>query len=54
MSTEAGLHIGWALKQFPERVGASPAQKNKILKDILGTGVLLCITATELFQLLLF
>lgn len=54
MSTKADLLIGWALKRFPERVGALLAQKRTFLKDVLGTGVLLCITATERFQLLLF
>lgn len=45
--------MGWGLEQFPERVGALPAQRITFLKDIWGTGVLLC-TVTELFQLLLF
>lgn len=54
MSAKVGLHIQWGLKQFPERVGPLPAQRITFLKDILGTGVLLCITVTELFQLLLF
>lgn len=54
MSATAGLHIGWGLKQFPERVVALPAQRITFLKDVLKTGVLLCITVTEVFQLLLF
>lgn len=54
MSAKVGLHMGWGLERFPERVGALPAQRITFLKDILGTGVLLCLAVTELFQLLLF
>lgn len=54
MPAKVGLHLGWGSKQFPERVGALPAQRITFLKDILETGVLLCIIVNKLFQLLLF